>query len=151
MWLFIWFSVLKAIKDIYTINPQDISMAVSQIAYLTYQTFCLGLLTPFAFVQPRQHIPETFCFLIPWYSAIRSSVLFNSILFYFAIFTPPSLNFFLFIYFMKIYILFWKFAACSFPICDWLKAPVLLYFEQKPHMINQKSKAMCDFLKIIYD
>ena len=42
-------------------------------------------------------------------------------------------------------------AACSFPISDWLKTPVLLYFEKKSYMINQKSRALCNFLKIIYD
>ena len=44
---------------------------------------------------------------------------------------------------------FLKFAACSFPIYDWLKTPVLLYFEKKSHIINQKSRALSDFLKII--
>ena len=48
-------------------------------------------------------------------------------------------------------IFFWKFAACSFPVYDWLKTPVLLHFHKKSHMINQKSRALYDFLKIIYD
>ena len=47
--------------------------------------------------------------------------------------------------------LFCKIAACSFPISDCLKTPVLLYFEKKLYMTNQKSRALSDFLKIVYD
>ena len=39
----------------------------------------------------------------------------------------------------------------AFPIFDWSKTPVLLYFKKKSYMINQKSRALTNFLKIIYD
>ena len=41
--------------------------------------------------------------------------------------------------------------TCAIPISDSLKTPVLLYFEKESHTINQKSRALSDFLKIIYD
>ena len=34
---------------------------------------------------------------------------------------------------------------------DWLKTPVLLYLQKKSYMINQKSRTLSDFLKIICD
>ena len=34
---------------------------------------------------------------------------------------------------------------------DRSKTPVLLYFEKNSYMINQKSRALWDFLKIMYD
>ena len=72
-----------------------------------------------------------------WYPSLSFSVF--SILFDFAIW-PPTLNFFfLRLYFLNsLYVLFWKFAACSFPIFDRLKTPVLLCFEKKSHVINRK-------------
>ena len=76
---------------------------------------------------------------------------FLSILFDFVIFTPPNQNFFFYFYmFWNLqYILFWKLAACSFLIYGWLKIPVLLYFEEKSHMINQKSRALSEWLIIM--
>ena len=116
----------------YTINPQPFSMAVSKMFLSLYDednTF-------------QKHSTS-------WYPATSSSLF--SILFDLAIFTPSNLNFFFYfhIFWNLLYILFWAFAVCSFPISDWLKTPVLLYFEKKSHMIHQKRRALSDFLKII--
>ena len=127
-------------------------MAVAKLAYLTYQTFCLSLLRPFA---------VSFCLCTTGTTNSRDILLPNIVLlvlhffrFYLIlpIFTPPNLNFFLLLYFLKfnIHILFWKFEACSFPIFDWSKTPVVLYFEKKSYMINQESRALSDFLKTWY-
>ena len=127
-------------------------MAVSKLAYLTYQTFCLSLLRLFI---------VGFCLCTTEATNSRDILLPNIVLlvlhffrFYLIlpIFTPPNLNFFLLLYFLKfdIYILFWKFAVCSFPIFDWSETPVLIYFEKKPYMINQESRAFSDFLKKSY-
>ena len=129
-------------------------MTVSKIAYLTYQTFCLGLLRPFAisFCLCKTEATHSRDILLPnillSISSSVFSILFNFINFYS---TKSKLFFYCYIFRYLIYILFRKFAACSFLISDWLKTPVLLYFEKKSYMINQKSRALSDFLKIIYD
>ena len=116
--------------------------------------FSLGLLRPFA---------VSFCIYKTETTHSRDILLPNVMLwvlqffqFYLilSIFTPPNPpKFFFYFYIFRnlTYILFWKFALCSFPISDWLKAPVPLHFEKKLYMINQKSRASPDFLKIIYD
>ena len=113
----------------------------------------LGLLRPFA-------VSFWFCTTETTHSRdiLLSDVLlsilnFFSILFDFAIFTQPSLDlsklfFYFYIFWNLLYILFWTFAACSFSTSDWLKKPVLLYFERKSHIINQKSRALSEFSKI---
>ena len=127
-------------------------MAVFKIAYLTYQTFYLGLLRPVAVgfcpLRQRQYTPETLLPNVLLWVLQFFSILFNFIKFYF---TKSKLIFYSYIIWNLIYILFWKFAACSFQISDWLKTAALLYFEKKSYMINQKSRALCDFLKIVYD
>ena len=65
--------------------------------------------------------------------------------------TKSKCFFYFCIFWNLLYILFWKFRACSFPISDWLKTPVLLYFEKKSHMINKRNRTLSDFLKIIHD
>ena len=69
-------------------------MAVSKIAYLTYQTFWLGLLRPFA---------VRFCLCMTETTNTRDILLPNILLEFFSffqfylilpIFTPPNLNFF---------------------------------------------------------
>ena len=129
-------------------------MAVSKIAYLTYQAFCLGLLRPFAvsFCLCTTETTNTRDILLP--NIVLSVLQFFRFYLILPIFTPPNLNFFSTSIFSEIYlqyILFRKFVACSFPISDRLKTPGTLYFEKKSRMINQKSRALCDFLKIIYD
>ena len=37
-------------------------------------------------------------------------------------------------YFLKLTMHFWKFVTCSFPISDWLKIPVFLYFSFPFHL-----------------
>ena len=128
-------------------------MAIFKIAYLTYQTFCLGLLRPFAVgfcpcTTETTHSRDILLLnVLPWVLQFFS-ILFNFIKFYF---TKSKLIFYLYIIWNLIYILFWIFAAWSFQISDWLKTAALLYFEKKSYMINQKSRALCDFLKIVYD
>ena len=81
--------------------PQPFSLAVSKIAYLTYQIFCLGLLRPF---------PISFCLYTTTATHSRDILLPNIVLsvlqlfqFYliFPIFTPPNLFFFLLPSFLK--------------------------------------------------
>ena len=128
-------------------------MAIYKIACLTYQTFCLGLLRPFAL---------SFCLCTMEITHSRDILLSNTVLVlqFFLIsfnfidfYSTKSKHFFYFyIFWNLIYILLWKFVACSFPISDCLKTPVLLYFEKKKsYAINQKSRALSDFLKTIYD
>ena len=128
-------------------------MTVSKIAYLTYQTLCLDLLRQFAvsFYLWTTETTNTRDTLLP--NTELSVLQFFSIVFNFANFYSTKSNFFsyFYIFWNLIYILFWKLAACSFPIFDWSKTPVLLYFEKNSYMINQKSRALSDFLKITYD
>ena len=128
-------------------------MTVSKIAYLTYQTLCLDLLRQFAvsFCLWTTETTNTRDTLLP--NTELSVLQFFSIVFNFANFYSTKSNFFsyFYIFWNLIYILFWKLAACSFPIFDWSKTPVLLYFEKNSYMINQKSRALSDFLKITYD
>ena len=87
---------------------------------------------------------ETFYFLILCYQFFSFVNFFNFTNFYS---TKSKLFFYFYIFWNLIYILFWKFAACSFPIFDWSKTPVLLYFEKKSYTINQKSRALSYFLE----
>ena len=85
--------------------------------------------------QRRQHIPETFCFLISCHQFLFYFIFFFffSILLNFAVFTPPNLNGFSTSILPEIcYTLFGKFGAC-YLISDWLKTPVLLYFVKKSY------------------
>ena len=106
-----------------------------------------------------------------WYSAINSSVF--STLFNIAKFCSTKSKLFCFyISWNLIKILFWKFAACSFPNSDWLKTPVLFISRKnhiwlirevehcptfkKSHMINHNAQKSANFLKyiiwfVIYD
>ena len=59
--------------------------------------------------------------------------------------TRCKLSFYSYVFWSLLYVLFWKFVACSFPISDWLKIFVLLYFEKKSHMINQISGPLSNF------
>ena len=99
--IFIWVLVLyNSYKNIYTINPQPLSVAICKITYLTYQTFCLGLLRPFAVSFQSYDEDNSFQrHSLSWYTATSSSVF--SFLFDFAIFTPPSQKIFLCLYFLK--------------------------------------------------
>ena len=74
------------------------------------------------------------------YPAISSSVFFN---FDFAIFTPPELNFFLFLHFLKLDIHF-DMDTCGMFISNfWLvKSTCSIVFPEKSHMINQKSEGV---------
>ena len=98
--------------------PQSLSMAVSKIADLIYQAFCLGLLRPFAVsfylcTTETTHSRDN----AYWYSAISSSVF--SILIDFAILTPPNLNFFSTSMFSEIYYtFFFFFLIFLFKLCD---------------------------------
>ena len=75
---------------------------------------------------------------------------FNFIWFYYFYSTKSKLLSYLSNFWNLLYVLFWKFAVCSFSIFDWLKTPAQLFFE-KDHVVNQKSRALSDFLKIEYD
>ena len=99
-----------------------------------FASVCYGHLPQVSvFVRGRQHIPETFYFLILCYQVFS---FFNVI--YFTNFYPTKskLFFYFYIFWILIYILFWKLAACSLPIPDCLKTPVLLYFEKNSYMIK---------------
>ena len=75
------------------------------------------------------------------------------------IFTPSDLNFFFYFYIFwnLIYILFWKFAACSFLIDDWLKTSGLekwhiwLIVMLKNRQIFNILYIICHAWLIIYD
>ena len=131
-------------------------MAVFKIAYLTYQTFYLGLLRPFAVgfcpLRQRQNTPETVLPNVLLWVLQFFSILFNFTNFYF---TKSKLffyfyNIFYFYYNISnlIYILFWKFVVYSFPISDWLKAPVLLYL-RKNHMWLIRKVELCAIIWLI--
>ena len=124
------------------------SLKGSKIFLLTYQTFSLGLLRPFAVSFCLCTTEETHS--ASWYPAISSSFFFNLIWFCRFYSTKSKLFLYFYIFWNLLYILFWKFAACSFPIFHWSKTPLLLYFEKKSHMIHQNSRALSDILKIIY-
>ena len=111
-------------------------MAVSKIAHLRYQTFCLGLLgllRSFAvsFCLCTMDTTHSREILLP--RILLSVLLFFSILINFTNFYSTKCKpFFYFnIFWHFTYILFWKFLACSFQMFDWLKTPVLLYFKKK--------------------
>ena len=91
----------------------------------------------------RQHTPETFYFLTLGYQFFIPFNFFTLTNFYSNLF----FYFYIFWYTFLIFILFWKFGACSFPISDWLKTPILLYFEKKRYMINHNAQNSSDFLK----
>ena len=52
--------------------------------------------------------------------------------------TRFKLFFFFYIFWNLIYILIWTLAACSFPISDWLKTLVLLYFQRNHTWLIRK-------------
>ena len=139
-------------------------MAVSKIAYLKYQAFCLGLLIPFA-------VSFCFCSTETTHSRdiLHPNILLSVLQFFqfyliLPIFTPTNLLFcYIYIFWNLIYILIWKLAVCSFPISDWIKTPVLLHFEKshirltrkvdpcltfwKSNMINHNAQKLFNFLK----
>ena len=126
-------------------------MAVFKTAYLTYQTFCLGLLRPFAVSFCLCATETTYSWDIPLPDGLLWVLHFFQFYLILSIFysTKSKLFFYFYIFWNLIYILFWKFAACSFPISDWLKTPVISYFEKKSNMINHNAQKLSDFLKYI--
>ena len=132
--------------------PQPLSMTVSKIAYVTYQTFCLGLLRPFAvsFCICTTETTNTRDILLP--NIVLSVLQFFRFYLILPIFTPPNLNFFSTSIFSEISYTF-CFENLRHVHFQFLigQKHLLYYISRKNHMINQKSRALSDFLKIIYD
>ena len=131
---------------------EPLLMVASKIAYLAYQTFCLGLLRSFA-MSLYSCIRETTHSKDILLSDIPLSVLhfFNFIWFY-HFYSPKSKLFFLFLHFLKFTIHFVLNICGMFFSNFWLvKNTCSIIFRKKSHLINQKSRALSDFIKIIYD
>ena len=86
-------------------------------------------------------------------SDIPLSILhFLNFIWFYHFYSPKSKLFFLFLYFLKFAIHFVLNTCGMFISNFWLvKNTCSIIFQEKLHMINQKSRALSDFLKIICD
>ena len=130
-------------KIAYLTSKYYILLQVSKVFLLTYQTFFLFLLKPFAVSYCLCTMERTQ--FASWYILLSVLQFFQSYLI-----LPFLLHqiktFFLLLYFLK-FTVYFVLKIYSMFIFDWSKAPVLLYFEKKKtHMIDQKSRPLPDIL-----
>ena len=130
-------------------------MSVSKIGYLTYQT-CLGLLRPFAvsFCLCTTETTHSRDILLP--NIVVSVLQFFQFYLILPIFTPPNLNFFSTSIFSEIQYKFYFENLRHFNFQLFLIGlKHLFYCISKifiiSYMINERSRALSDFSKIIYD
>ena len=143
MWSYIWSMVsCKSYQE--HISPSKIffkDFAYILRAYLTYEALCLGLLRSFtgSSCLSAAEVKHSRDILLP---DILLSVLqfFSFIWFYYFYSTKSKLLSYLSNFWNLLYVLFWKFAVCSFSIFDWLKTSAQLFFEKDLMWLIRKAE-----------